>query len=418
MSDSDNSNEFAPSLGMFRIDGGKETSKFALFTSDWLNLQTHVTQSLQLPISQGDFVSKYGGLGASEDSEHLDQKTVDDAVQAMKRLHDEALAFGDPRIIKDRLATDGAYLTQIEPPSEIYGHIIWLADKIQQTAALFGVTFGDLVRYELGSGRTPAQRLVALKEVLLGEGGLVSEAEAMKKRTQRLVQILAQFDGRLRDANDAFVRFAGSDLIARVDKRIGALSVEIQKSQKASDDAYTAWIGYTAAAVASAVIGAIITIAIIVASAGTLTLGAGVAGLATAGVTAGFSYAATQSRKLYNDMADEVRKSTEDKRKKTMLAADLRGLNTRINVVQPALGNFRNKLEDMIGVWNDASMKLAYIGNNITVDQLAELPAINQRNKISLGQNRWEAVAKATEDYTQKSLVEYEIIPFGQKLAA
>jgi hypothetical protein len=409
-------NEFAPTEAMFtKTADGKETPQFVLFTSDWLNLQTHVTQSLQLPISQGEFITKYGSLGSDADSERLDQKTVTDAIGAMKRLHDEALVFGDPRVIKNRLATDGAYLNGAEPPSEIYGHIIWLASQIQQTATMFDLSYAGLLQ-DLDPSKTPAQRMAALKEILTGNGGLVSEADAMKRKTERLVQILAAFDGRLNEANEAFKRFSGGDLIARVDRRIGALSATIDTSQKAADAAYNRWIGYTAGAVTAAVVGAIITIAIVVASAGTLTLAAGAAALVTVGATSALAYAAIASRKLYNEMTDEVNKSTEDKRKKTMLAADLRGLNTRIDVVQPALGNFRSKLAGTIGVWNDASMKLAFIANNITVDQLAAMSARNQANKILTGQDRWRAVADATEQYTQKSLVEYEMHQWGTRL--
>ena len=82
---------------------------------------------MQLPINEGNWDDKYG--------EFSDISLVEDTLKAMKKVQGLSVQFGNPTSIQAKLAQDGGYLTNLEPPSEIYGHIIWLASQIQNAAS-------------------------------------------------------------------------------------------------------------------------------------------------------------------------------------------------------------------------------------------------------------------------------------------
>lgn len=375
-------------------------TRFILFGSQWLKLQTYITQALQLPVNIGDFKEKYG-----EFSNAAIQGKIDGCINAFKKVNGLSGQFGDPSTLKTKIQRDPAYLQSKAPPAEIYGHVIWLSNQIQNSAGTFKFTFESLSL--LMSSAQPEQRAANLKAVLAGPGGLASTADDMRNKTNDLMKKLLAFDAQLSAANQEIQAYSGgsSSLLADVNQIIGKLKESIDSTQDAADAAYKKWRDYTIAAVVSSVL--------------VMVLSCGLLWPVAVGLGAGLGTAAGLARAQYNALMDEVASLGIDKKKKSRLATDLTGLNSSVAMVAPAMTEFKTSLESVEGVWTDVGMNLAYIVNNYSVAQLSDLSWIMQTMKILEAQKKWGDIATTTQQFSQNSLVSYDFSStYGTKLAA
>lgn len=373
-------------------------NRFILFTNDWLDLQSYVQQSLALPITTNDFAATYGDFAST------DTALIAGAVDALKKVNGLSATFGDPRTLKQRLASDANYLNGASAPTEIYGHIVWLAGQISNAASTFNFTLPALLTL-LGQG-SKEDRTKNLKSILIGPGGLVSTADDMRVKTAALVQKLANFDGNLTDANKQLQTFIGkeSDLMSRTDQLIGSLQHDIDDVlQPSADDAYRKWRDYTISAVTTSV--------------GVTVLSGGLLLPVAAGLAIGLGTAAALEKKAYNDLMDKIASERVDIQKKSQLKTDLSGFNARVNLVGPALTTFKSSLESVEGVFTQMSMNLAFVANNFGEDKLSDLPWVTQALKIGDATNKWHAIGDTAQEFTQSSLVSYDSSTrFGAKV--
>ena len=371
-------------------------NRFILFGSQWFKLQNYITQALQLPINQGSWDSKYGDFS--------NQQMVTNCLNAMTNVHNLSADFGDPSILKTKICRNPNYLLTPKPPTEIYGHIVWLANQISNTAGTFSYTLASLKDLIGPAAGTPQQRADNLKLILVGDGGLASMADDMKKKTSALLAKLLAFEKKLTDANEQIVKYAGSssDILTEANRLVGELTVQIDATKTAMDAAYKKWRDLTIAAVVAAV--------------GIMILTGGLLWPVALAVGGSLGAAAAMARHNYNNLCDELKKQKEDKTKKTQLVTDLTGLNASVALVSPAMTEFISSLQAIEGVWTDVSMNLAYIVNNYGVDQLGNLTWVMQAMKIMDAQNKWGDIKSTTQQFTQNSLVSYEFTRFGEAL--
>jgi hypothetical protein len=378
-------------------------NRFIIFGSQWLKLQTFIAQALELPINKGDWDAKYGNFS--------DKTAVQNCLIAFKSIKDLSASFGNPVTLKDAITKDQDYLQTLAPPKEIYAHIVWLANQIENQAGTFANTL-PLLQQLLGpTGGTKKQRANNLKEILIGKGGLASTADEMKQKTNDLMKKLLAFEKDFNTANGLVQEYASteSSIFAAVDKLIGKLGEDIKQTQNAADDAYSEWRSYTIAAVTVSV-----GLTIIGACLGFPFLGV----LAGIGAAAGFGYAANQALESYNKLCDKVKEFNIDLGKKSQLSTDLTGLNTKIADIAPAMTEFKNSLQMIEGVWNDVSMNLNFIATNYTDDQLSDVSWVIQAMRIHDAQKKWQDIARTAGEFSRNSLVSYDFKPFGVKLAS
>jgi len=396
-----------PSNTLTIVNGASPTgqptppNRFILFGSQWLKLQTYVSQALQLPINLGDFKEKYGDFASADI-----QGKIEGCIKACKTVNGLAGTFGDPTALKAQIQRNPAYLQSVTPPTEIYGHVVWLANQIQNAAGTFQMTFGSLSDILAPSAGTPQQRADNLKMILTGQGGLASTAEDMRTKTNALMTKLLDFDSKISAANQEIQVYSGSSssLLADVNQIIGKLKSDIEETQASADNAYKKWRDYTIAAVTTSV--------------GVMILSAGLLWPLAVGLAAGLGTAAALAKAQYNALMDEVHALDADRQKKTRLVTDLTGFNSSIATIAPALGEFKDSLQTIEGVWNDVGMNLAYIVNNYSVDQLSDLSWVMQTMKILDAQKKWGDIAATTQQFAQNSLVSYDFsTSYGSKIA-
>ncbi len=396
-----------PSNTLTIVNGASPTgqptppNRFILFGSQWLKLQNYITQALNLPINIGDFKQKYGDFSSADI-----QGKIEGCIKAFKDVNGLAGQFGDPTALKTRIQRDPAYMQSVAPPEEIYGHVVWLSNQIQNAASTYQYTFGALSDILSPSAGTPEQRAANLKTILVGQGGLASTADDMRNKTNALMTKLVNFDSKLSAANQEIQVYAGSssDLLADVNQIIGKLKTSIDQTQDAADAAYKKWRDYTIAAVTTSV--------------GIMILSAGLLWPVAVGLGVGLGVAAEMAKAQYNSLMDDVHNLEVDKQKKTLLVTDLSGLNSSVATIAPAMSEFKSSLEVIEGVWNDVGMNLAYIVNNYSVAQLSDLSWVMQAMRIGDAQKKWQDIATTTQQFSQNSLISYDFsTSYGTKIA-
>ncbi|MCH2051369.1 MAG: hypothetical protein MK289_23930 [Trichodesmium sp. ALOHA_ZT_67] len=253
---------------------------------------------------------------------------------------------------------------------------------------------------------TKEERAEYLREILVGQGGLVSTAEDMKNKTDALIKKLADFDGQITDANKQLQTYTGqqSQILTLANQNVGSIKTTIEQLRREADAAEKTWKDYTIAAVTT-------SIGITVLSGGLLWFVGAAAGI-------GLGIKADTQKAKYNALIGEIGTQNVELSKKSRLVTDLTGLNTQIGNVAPALADFKNQLQQIQGVWVGVSGNLQYIATNYGVDQLSSLPWITQAMKIGDATKKWQEIGRTTEQFITHSLVSYnQDTTWGQQIA-
>lgn len=389
-----------------------DRNRFVLFSSSWLNLQSYIQSALLLPITKGNFEEKYGAFES--------QKEIASTVEAMRRVQGLSESFGNPELVKKKILESSSYLTTKTPPTEIYGHIIWLAMQMQASAGRYHSTLNHIER--LLSTGTKQERAENLKEILVGRGGLITVASDMQTRTDELLRKLIEFNGKITEANTQLTTYTrqGSKLIDEA-KRIAA------KYQSSIDDdlkpaakkAWDAYVGFTIGAAAAPVV--IFFVGMLAAVLAPVTFGTSVvfatAALAgSAGAAVGLAIAAGKQNEIYNKLQADIRKAEKEIQKKSLLVTDLGAFNSKVELVGDGLRDFKKKLEEISGMWLDVQGNLSYICNNYTVEQLGDLTWVNQAMALHDAGDKWLDIKKTSQEFTQNSLIDFQFGQFGDTL--
>ncbi|SPF51302.1 conserved hypothetical protein [Candidatus Sulfopaludibacter sp. SbA4] len=391
-------------------DSQQRPNRFILFSDSWLNLQNYITTCLALPINQGDFGTKYGDFA--------DLNLVKQVVAAMKKVQGLTTVFGNPIEFYNKLTVDPDYVLKPEPPTEIYAHIVWLAMQIQGAASMYTNTFDSFrVILDPKTG-TKEERARYLKDALLGEGGLVSVAEDIKKKTNALRAKLSSFSGQISDANGELVRYTSqqSQIMKTANDAIAEIKKTIEELTAKSEAAEKAWRDFTiAAAVASVGLAILSCLCLILAP---FTFGTTVAvagGLAVGAVAAAtaLGIAAENQRKEYKRLLGDIEKEKGKQEQKTLLVTDLTALNRQVAQVGTGMTDFSTNLAVIEGIWLDIAGKLTYLCSNYQPEQLSNYPWIVQATRLNDATKKWQEISQITTEFTQNSLVKYERKEFG-----
>ena len=254
----------SPGAGLTKLHGpgpadGPAPSVLVLHDSAWLNLQTYVTQVLQLPRSRAEFSYFYGEFDAA------DRPRMAKAADAMSELHFQAAVFGDPPMLCARLARESDLLSDSEPPLSLYAHIVWVVGQQSAIAELFAAACdAKSLRAELAPGQNADGGLQALRDVLAGDGGLAAAAEGVAARTRVLLHYVERFNRVLKEASATMAADAGDDVRSVVGKQVAGLQALAETSRKASAKAYSDFVDFTVEATHSAIIANFVQIGIVV----------------------------------------------------------------------------------------------------------------------------------------------------------
>lgn len=378
-----------------------QRSSFALFSDSWLELQGYIGSALELPITMGDFQSKYGELESSQLSECID---------AMRKVRETSLEFGNPRALRSALIQNPNLLATDTPPNEIYTHTVWMGQRVHQTA--INLISGYESVFESLKDLPAKEQVENLKAYLIDKTmGPVSLSKTMSTEVGDLIKKLGKFEQKINEYNEKLQTYtrATSVLMADVNRTIGAEEQRIKDLEKSRDDAYAAWKNFTIAACTSAIgcvlIGAILTPL----TGGIGLLAGGLVGLA-AGI--GLGVKAAENRLAYNQYCSEIASEQEILRKKVRLRSDLGDFNKQIDVIGPAMNDFKNNLQTIEGVWVQMNADMLSINSRLDETNVASIPfLVKAQSKLAI--DSWKSIDESAKQFTVKSLVDYTSIPFG-----
>lgn len=364
---------------------GAKTTKFALFTENWIQMQTFIATALKLPISNGDFDTKYGVF----DAKH--KAAVQNCITAFTSLHGSAQEFGNPAVLMKELAS----LQGGEKPPSIYGEIVWVANQIASAAQSFEFTYSSL-KEVLVDSMSKEERKAALTEILTGKGGLRDKAVEMEAKATTLRNRLMAFStkiGENQKSIDLYANVSGEvyrDAVAKAGE-LGTQLTELKVKIKEHNDAY---IGYAAGAGGGAALIFIFTFG----------LGWPIALAYGVGMGVGGAEMARQAMENCKTLFEEAK---GDQQQKLVLQADLEGLNTRIGDIRTHVDAVCDGLKGIIGVWNNQVAALDTIVKDTDLDKLLTFPALNLKLGILAAQGKWKQIATDTFEFTANAFVEY-----------
>jgi len=367
-----------------KIAGAKPT-KFALFTENWLQLQNFVTTALKLPISNGDFDTKYGVFETGH------KKSVENCVAAFASLHDSAQEFGNPVVLMKELLT----LKGGEKPASIYGEIVWVANHIANAAQSFEYTYSSL-KDVLTESMSKEERRAALKEILTGKGGLRDTAIDMETKAKNLRNRLIAFSGKIGENQKAINQYANISgeiykeavtKVGELSEQLTTLKVEIQKH----NDAY---IGFAAGAGGGSFLILLFTFGL----GWPIALGYGI-GMGVGG--------AEMARQAMENCKNLFETAKGDQKQKLLLQADLEGLNAGIGNIQAHVNAVCEALQRIIGVWSNQVAALDKISVDTDIDLLLTYSALNVKLGIVRATEKWKSIAVDTYEFTANAFVEY-----------
>lgn len=382
-----------------------QQSQFALFSDNWLQLQVYVGAALELPITTGDFESKYGSIGSSS--------VIADSIGAMKGVRDSATEFGNPKTLRAALIANPNLLATQDPPEEIYTHTVWLGQRIHETAGKLQSGYQSVLD-EL-SGLPSKDQVDALKAYLFDATlGPIPLSKKMSDEAGALIKKLGVFEQKMNEYNAKMQAFtsASSAMIAEVNSAIGASEQKIKDLERARDEAYEAWRNFTIAACTTSIGCALIGGLLAPFTGGVSLLVGGIAAIAT-GV--GLGVKAAQCRAQYNAYCDLISTETVELQKKQRLRSDLGDFNTQMQRVGPAMASFLKSLQTVQGVWVQMNTDMLSISNSITPGNVGDIPFL-VRAKANMAIASWKSVDDSARQFTVQSLVDYTSVAFGDKM--
>lgn len=360
--------------------------RFVLFTKDFLQLQVVITQAMALPAAQGDFDTKYGTFSQKD--------VVTGCVTALKKLQDHCLTFGNPTV----LVSEVSKLAEGEKPKTIYGKLVWLSHKIANVAENFESAFKYLPA-EFKKLKTETEKAAYLKEMLMGEGGLVSEAATMASEADALSKEVLDYLNTMNTVKkpvmDYFSKSKPDDannLYNVAKAKHTELTQKVEQMQKEVDalgDEYLKYVAITTG----------VSVGLLVVSMGMLW--------PVSAVTGGVLGSMTENlRKARNDLSAQLDGVRGDVAKKLALVTDINGFNPAIDRVAGNLDSVCKGLAVIAGVWTGVVTRLTAVATETKPDQLAKLSEQNVTRKINSARDKWDKVVEATYQFTTEAFVE------------
>jgi hypothetical protein len=352
---------------------------------------------MRLPITQGDFESKYGTF--------TDEQAVKDCIAAMGQIQALATQFGDPVALMAELAKNPAVLQTDTAPTEVYTHIVWFATKLYQAAMTFNQTLAAFMQLlNPANCGTPTECGTILQQVLTGKGGLQSTAQDMVGKCNDLVAALAGFNQSLKPSTDELGNYTAnsSTFYEDVQKAITQDDSDIQTYQDEADEAYKLWKDLTIAAVSTSV--------------GLIVLTGGMAWPLAAVAAGVLGDQATKARNAYNEACDQLHAAEADDQKKILLKNDLDSFNKQLTPINDAATTFITTLQQVTSVWVGIGSDLDFIVKNFTLEQLGSLTWVMQALALNRATADWQIIGQAAQQFTANSLVTYHVQDFGTKI--
>ena len=364
---------------------------FSLLTKSWMQLQCYVAGAITMPTDKADFESRYGKFD--------DEDSVICCASALADVQKQSDQFGDPKSLRAALIADPNLLTTDTPPSKIYTHIVWLADKIESTSAIISSSYKTV--YNLLKDEEPQQQVDDLCEFLFDPTiGPIPLSAKMATLTADLIKILGIFEAGLNNDNAIVQTYISNEstLEQEAKEKVGSLQADIESLNQQAEKAHDEYVKYCTAA------GCVAAVCLL-----------GPTIMVVAPIEGYLGYEATKFQQEYNTYCAKIAEEETELKQKNRFLGDVGGFNTMINKVGPALQCFLTSLQQVEGAWltmNDQLVALSKSLTSETVSTSAFVSKVQTQGAV----DAWDHVAQLANEYTSTSLIDYTPTQFGDPL--
>ncbi len=204
---------------------------FIALRATWQAFSEFFQKTAHVPKSAAEFEAKYGVF--------TDSATLEQFAANCNVANACAAALGDAEQLQQQLARGDSQLLESDgTPLSIYGEITRLLLRVQNLASTFCATLQNLEDLLSPQRGRIEQRSENLKQVLVGNDGLVPVIVALKAKTLMLDQKIKPLRERLQAANEAI---SGTDVLSAANQRIGYLESKLAEKKAPLAQAKKEW---------------------------------------------------------------------------------------------------------------------------------------------------------------------------------
>jgi len=320
-----------------------------LIAQDWAVAQSFFALVGGLPADEPSFVSRYGPFE--------NRVSVEQFTEAVRAVNDIAGKLGGPESLKRRVAADGKYLLRANPPDEVYANIVWVAMQAGNAAKTISSTFELWPGAIESAGASAGERAPRAKQVLTGEGGLVSTGEGVAGQIQQVRDRLMAF---VPPITKAIVTFNETEVLNQAHRAAGGLQSDMRKLQKQADEAAEKAKGW---------------------------------------------FGAEKAKEQYESLTKQIAECAAEIQRKQQLDSDMGDFFNSANRVAPALSNIGDSLRKLAKVFTDAADRIGATGKIASPEQLGDSRWLAGALAFPAEIDRWKTLQTAAENFVHGAFI-------------
>jgi hypothetical protein len=303
----------------------------------------------RLPADDSSFQTRYG--------QFENQTSVQEFTGAVRAVNDIARKLGGPESTKRRIASDGSYLLGADPPDEVYANIVWVAMLAGNAANAIASAFESLPGLMESAGSSADERAKRAKQVLSGNGGLVSTAETVARRIEEVRGKVAPYAQPFKKASLAFQE---SEVLNQANQAIGGLEADLERLQKEAEQAKEKTKGW---------------------------------------------FGADKAKEQLQALTGQISETKAELERKKSLDAEMGDFFVSVSSVPPALSNLGESLKKLGKVFADAADRMSMTAKNASPAQLGDYSWLSGALNLPAETQRWKEIGTAAQSFVQGALV-------------
>jgi hypothetical protein len=316
-----------PSTNILKFD---DTSKLAFDTSSWRYLLRYISKVEKLP-------AEFSGSSVATG-------------EALTKLRSEAGSFGSPKGLRQLLTGNPSLLAHAHPPSMLYAAIVWLAQRLHESAASTVSFLQTLLDARSG------------KDVKAGLQELGTNAGNAMRIISDLNVRLSAFKNEIIAANNALsgAYKADTEILQRQQEEVGALQVRVEGVQKKINDL-------------------------------------------------GFLSSKQKRTGLEQELSDSQQKLkttvTQSETRRTAIR-EIESILEDGNWLKSSLDDLMSFLDNLRKVWTDFGSGLTQLAADASDTQLGDLAFVKKALGLDDAIKQWKVIDQAAKQFTVESLVD------------
>ena len=403
----------APSALLPQAGDSKDTRRFVLASSDWLDLQTRVQALLALPSDLGEYEECYGFASAGS------QMTK--CFDAMHKLQRTASRYGCPKQLRARILNQPRFLASAaRPRNDAFSATVWTLEHAHHDALMLAETLRSLPA--LARREYPSEIAAAIKARFFDRGQVIDTMRDTVAQVDLLIAEFQSLEAELDAAQLAMQAFTdrSSRIRACLDKEIGALQKRVVTLERARDAAYQSWLSLATTTcivpATIAVVGIVVMVLLAVPpAAASFAVGPAPSGARSAASVAALRTAAGAARTAYGNLVADIQPESDYFAGRVCFRTDLGALDQLMKFSLPASSGVVGQLLALRNAWASSIREFGAHINDLTAANLQTCSWLRDPVAMTAAAS-WTRLDAAIRACVAGSFVDASLIDFGNVL--